>query len=237
MALHPPRLAKADVAETDGAPGEDGAQTAQRQQPGEQNLLGRRCRDERQKANGRGEEDCHQGPPALVNVRQHLRRLLLFRERGQRPRRAVDGRVADGENGDHDDRIHDRVEARDARVGDRDDKRRRVRVARRAADETAIVIGYQETHEGEGNDVEETDAPEDLLHGSGKRLARVGRLGRTEADEFGAGKGEGGGHEDGAKTFEAVVEGTGVLPVAFTDIGPVRATANIEDYPQNAAQC
>ena len=58
------------------------------------------------------------------------------------------------------------------------------------------------------------DSPEDLLDSGWQGLGRIMRLGCCQTDKLGAGKGEGGCHEDVAEALEAVVERAWVLPVA-----------------------
>ena len=108
-----------------------------------------------------------------------------------------------------------------------------MRVVVAGADEARVVVGDEKTDNGEGDDVKEADAPEDLLDGRGEGLTRVAGLCGGETDQFGAGKGEGCGHEDGAEAFETVVEGAWVGPVFTTDVGAVWAAANVEDNAEN----
>ena len=68
----------------------------------------------------------------------------------------------------------------------------------------------------------------------GEGLAGVGCFGCGETDEFGAGKGEGGGHKDRAEAFEAIVEGAGDMPVAAADEGSAGSSADVEDDAKNA---
>jgi hypothetical protein len=97
-----------------------------------------------------------------------------------------------------------------------------------------VVVRDQQADEGQGDDVEEGDAPKDLLDGGGEGLARVLRLGRGEPDKFGAGEGEGRGDEDGAYAFETVVEGAGVVPKATTDVAVIGEAANVDDDAEEA---
>ena len=233
-ALHFPGLAEADVGQADGAPGEDGGEAAEGEHPGEGVVLFGGSGEVGEEAEAGGEEDGHERTAALVDVGEDPRRLVLLGEGGKGAGGAVDGGVADREDGDHDDDVHDRVQALDAGVEDGDDEGGGVGIGRVSADEASVRVGHEEADENEGDDVEEADAPEDLLDRCGEGLAWVGGLGRCEPDELGAGEGEGSGHEDGTKTFEAVVEGAGVGPVFATDIAAVGATSDIEDNSEDA---
>ena len=227
-------MAEADVREADGAPGEDRRKAAEGEHPGEGVVLFGRGGEVGQQAEARGEEDGDEGPAALVDVGEHAGCLVLLGEGGEGARGAVDGGVADGEDGDHDDYVHHRVEALDAGVEDGDDERGGVCVGRVGADESGVGVGHEEADEDERDDVEEADAPEDLLDGCGQGFAGVGRLGGGQADELGAGEGEGCGDEDGAEAFEAVVEGAWVGPVFAADVAAVGAASDVEDDAEDA---
>jgi len=72
-----------------------------------------------------------------------------------------------------------------------------------------------------------------LLDSRGEGLARVGGFSGGEADEFSTCKGKGGGDEDRAEAFEAIVEGAGVAPVAAADEGSVDSSTDIENDAEN----
>ena len=222
------------MGEADGAPGEDGRQTAEGEHPGEGVVLLGGSGEVGEEAEGGGEEDGDEGTAALVDVGEDPRRLVLLGQGGEGAGGAVDGGVADGEDGDHDDDVHDRVEALDPGVGDGDDEGGGVRVGGVGADEPWVCVGHEQADEDEGDDVEEADAPEDLLDGCGQGFARVGGLGGGESDELRAGEGKGRGHEDGAEAFEAVVEGAGVGPVFAADVAAVGAASDVEDDAEDA---
>lgn len=92
-----------------------------------------------------------------------------------------------------------------------------------------MVMRDQEADEGERNNVEEGDAPEDLFDGGGERFAWVNRLGGRKPNQLSAGKSEGGRDEDGAEAFEAVVEGTWVVPETAANVAVVRKAADVDD--------
>ena len=222
------------MGEADGAPGEDGRQTAEGEHPGEGVVLLGGSGEVGEEAEGGGEEDGDEGTAALVDVGEDPRRLVLLGEGGEGAGGAVDGGVADREDGDHDDDVHDRVEALDPGVGDGDDEGGGVGVGGVGPDEPWVCVGHEQADEDEGDDVEQADAPEDLLDGCGQGFARVGGLGGGESDELGAGKGKGRGHEDGAEAFEAVIEGAGVGPVFAADVAAVGAASDVEDDAEDA---
>ena len=74
-----------------------------------------------------------------------------------------------------------------------------------------------------------------MLDGRREGFAWVGRLGGSEADEFGSGKGEGCRDKNGAKAFEAVVECARVVPVTTTDISPARSATAVENDSEDAS--
>jgi hypothetical protein len=97
------------------------------------------------------------------------------------------------------------------------------------SEQAGLGVGYEEPDEGQGDDVEEADAPEDLFDSCGERFARVGRLGCCEADEFGAGEGEGSGDKYADEAFEAVVEGSGVRPVFSANVAAGGGAADVDN--------
>ena len=225
---------EADVREADAAPGEERGEAADGKHPGKSLFLGGGGGQIGEQAEGSGEHDGDKGPAAAIDVGEEAGRLVLLGEGGEGAGGAVDGGVADGEHGEHDDTVHDRVEALDAGVGDGDDKGGGARVVGVGADEAGVGVGDEQADEGQGDDVEDANPPEHLLYGYGERFARLGRLGGGKAYEFRARKGEGGRHEGGAQPFEAVVEGARRVPVLTTDIGAVRASGDIEDDAEDS---
>ncbi len=229
-----PGFAEADVREADGAPSQNRGKTGDGLHPGKCTVFGTGSREECEEAKGGGDDDGEEGAALAVDVGEEAGGLALVGEGGEGARGAVDGGVADGEDGDHDDDVHDGVEACDSGVVDGDDKGGGFGVRRELADEAGVGVGNQKADEGEGDDVEEADTPEDLLDRCGEGLAGVGGFGCGKTDEFGAGKGKGGGHKDRAEAFEAVVEGAGVLPVAASNKWSVGSSTDVEDYAENA---
>lgn len=73
----------------------------------------------------------------------------------------------------------------------------------------------EETDEGERQDVEQGDAPEDLLDRRRERPGRVLGFGSSETDEFSTGEGESSRDEDTTET-EEIGERARVLPSLST---------------------
>lgn len=161
--------------------------------------------------------------------------MALLGESGKGTRGTVDGGVTDREHGDHDNDVHDRWEGIDLGVVDSDDERRSGGIsAGSTVEEKGVVVRHEQADKRERDDVEEGDTPENLLDGCRERLARVCSLGGSKTDKFGTGEGEGRGHEDTAKTLEAVVECAGVVPVTAADVLTAGSAANIEDDTEDA---
>lgn len=226
VAMVRPRLAEADVAEADAAPGEERGEAGQRQQPvedggaiGVEVDVGEQTKDE-------DDGDAGEGPPRAVDVGEDLGGVALLGEGGEGAAAAVDARDADGDDGDEDDDVHEGVEAAEPGVLADEDEGACVDVAVGVgAEEVLVVRGDEQADEEEAEDVEEGDAPEDLLDGAGEGLDGVVSLSGGEADELGAREGEGGGDEDGAEAAEAVAEGARVVPEAGAPVLAVVAVA------------
>ena len=151
VALQLPGAPELDVAQADGGPVEDGGEA----RDGEHPVEGLRARvtarrdDVADEAKGGGEEDGDEGPARAVNVAEDFGRLAAVGERGERAGWAVDGGVADAEDGDHDDYVHDWGDYGDAGVLDGDDERGGVGVgAATAVEEIGVVIGDQAANDG-----------------------------------------------------------------------------------------
>ena len=148
--------------------------------------------------------------------------------------RTVNGGVTDGQNGNHDNDVHDRGQTLDAGVLNGNDEGRCVGISRRATgDETLGVVGNEEANQGKGYHVEEGNTPEHLLDSTGERLAGVGSLSGGQANQLCTGEGEGSIDEDTAKTLEAIVERTGVVPVASTDVATLGATTAVQNNSED----
>ena len=88
-----------------------------------------------------------------------------------------------------------------------------------------VGVRDKEADQRQRDDVEERNAPENLLDGSWQGLARIGRLGSREANQFCAAKSKGCSDEDRAEAFEAVVECAWMVPVFAADIATRGRTA------------
>lgn len=98
-------------------------------------------------------------------------------------------------------------------------------------------VGDEEADDGDGDDVEEGDAPEYLFDGCWEGFGGVVSFCCGETDEFGAGKGEGGCDEDVAEAFEAVVEGSWVSPVFTSYVAAVLGSAAVYYYAEDSMRC
>lgn len=116
-------------------------------------------------------------------------------------------------------------------ISNSDHERRGVGVGIAAAQQTRVVVSNQEASDGERDDVEQQDAPENLLDGLGQFDPRIPRLGGSQTNKFRAGEGEGGCDEDTAETFEAVVESTWFVPRASSEVSSIvtRHAAAVDD--------
>lgn len=156
--------------------------------------------------------------------------MALLGERGEGTGGAVDGGVADGEDGNHNYDVHDGWKAADAGVLNGDDEWTGLGVgAAGAVEELVVGVWDEETDDGEGDDVEKADTPENLLNRGWERLARVGGLSGGETDQLCTGESEGCCYEHGTKTLESVVECAWVAPVLTSDVTAIWSTAAGQD--------
>lgn len=124
VALDFPALAEANVCEADGEPGEDCGQGGEGEEPVEGLVLElTSCAgEEGEEAEGGGKGDGDEGTALAINVGEDARGLVLFCQRGEGTGGAVDGGVADGEDGNHDDGIEDGWKTLDPSILDGDDE-------------------------------------------------------------------------------------------------------------------
>lgn len=238
-ALHAPRVAEAQVGGAHAAPDEEVGQPGQRQQPVEHGGARGGLVDEGEEAEEDLEDHGGQGAAALVDVGETGRRHAVGGQRLEGAGAAEGGRVGDGEHGDADDGVHDGGQGADAREADGDDEGAVGRVGARGVEQVRVVRRHDQAQDEGVDNVEEEDAPEDLLGRFGQRLARVGGLGGGQADELGPAESEGCRHEDGAEAVEAVAEGAWVVPVAGADVAAVvggHAAAVDDDAEDDEAQ-
>jgi hypothetical protein len=104
---------------------------------------------------------------------------------------------------------------------DSNDEWRVSRARTRRQVQIRVVRWDDETHDKQRNNVEESNAPEDLLGSLGNSLAGIIAFSRSETNELSTSKGKGGYDENGAKALKAVLKRTGIAPVFTTNIAPM----------------
>lgn len=102
-----PGAAEADVAETDAAPGEEAGEAADGNEPVKDFALVLEVDEISEQAYGEGEEDGCEGAALAVDVGEDLGRVRLLCQRSESARCAKDGGVADADDGNEDDGVHD----------------------------------------------------------------------------------------------------------------------------------
>ena len=87
----------------------------------------------------------------------------------------------------------------------------------------------QQSNEGKGDDVKESDTPENLLNSGGEGLAGIGGFGGGETDQFGSSESESSRNKHTAEALEPVIEGSGVVPVRPSDVATLWSTPTVND--------
>lgn len=223
---------KSNVTETDGTPSEKRRHTRDSQHPGEGSALLSRGGNETDQTKDGLKDNTEQWSTLLVNVVEELRSHAGGSQSGQSSGRTENGGVTDGQDSNHDDNVHDRGQATDTGVLDGNDEWR-VTSSTVTHTQLGVVVRNKETNQKQGDKVEQGDSPEDLLDGLWHGLSWVDGLGSGQTDQFSTSESESGGDEDGTKTLEAVVEGTGVVPVLGTNVATLRATTTDQDDTQD----
>jgi hypothetical protein len=159
---------------------------------------------------------------------------VLFGKGSECARRAVNRGVADGKNGNHDDGVEYGGESFDSGILDSNNKRGCNDVGTVGVlQKTRVVVGNDQTDNGQGYDVEERNAPEDLLDGGGQRLSGIGSFRCSKTNQFGSREGKGCVDEDTTKALEAVVKGSWIAPELSANVAALGTATDVDDDPQN----
>ena len=210
-----PGVPESDVGEADAAPCEEGGKTGERHEPVEGDGTAGGEGHESQRRPGDDEDGGPQRTAGAVDVAEEAGSVTLLSKRTERARATVDTGEADGDDRQHDDDVGEVSKSNDAGALSNDDERRGGHIDVAASKKSGVVVVDEETNESKGQDVEQGDAPEDLLDRRRERLGGVLRFGCSETDELGTREGEGSSDEHSAESDKGG-ERTGVLPPLAT---------------------
>ncbi len=129
------------MGEANRSPSQNGGKTGDSLHPGEGAVFGAGSCEERKKPESGGDDDGADGAALAVNVGEEAGGLALICESGQGSGGAVDGRVTDGKDGDHDHDVHDRVKSCNSSIVDGNNEGGGLGVGRGLANETGVGIG------------------------------------------------------------------------------------------------
>lgn len=223
-----PCLSEADVGEANTTPNEQGANTGQSQQPVEDDTTGARgLVDESEKTEGDLEENAVQGTSGLVDVCKELRSHAARSQSLDGTGRAEGCGVGHTDDGNSDDSVHDRWQATNTGILDRDDEGRGLSVGTGGTEQVVRVAGNNQADDESTQEVEDHDTPEDLLGGLGEGLGRVGSLGSSKTAQLCSTEGKGCSREDGAEALEGG-ERTRVMPVVSSDISTLGCATAVD---------
>ena len=169
-----PCIPETNVGEADATPGEERSKTGKRLEPVEGNgstsIQGhegkwRPCEDE---------DGGPQRSASPVNVREEARSVTLLSKRTQCTRATVDTRETDGDDRQHNNDVGEVGESDDAGTLSNNDEGRCLDIDKGSiAEKFGIIMFDEQTNKSERQDVEQGDAPEDLLDCRRQRLRRV----------------------------------------------------------------
>lgn len=186
--------------------------------------------EEQARDEARGEH----GDPGDLEPREaseHSRGMAVCAEGEEQPRPGEEGVVAGRDDAREDDGVDEGAGDLGPGHGEGDGERRGVRGL---CVEAWVVVGDVEADHQRRQDVEEQDAPEDVLDDPRQHTRRVARLARRDGDGLGPAVGEGRRHEDGGETADATDKGRVTnVPVPATDVSVVRVTPDIDGYAQD----
>ena len=174
VTLNLPGLSESNVAHADGHPGEDGGKTRKGQEPVKDLTTVSGDVDIGDRSEDQDGDDRGQRSTGLVNVGEDSGSETGLGESGQGSRSGVDTRETDGENGDTDGGVDKVVETLDVGVGEDQDERRSLGVVtRRSGKKSLIIVGDQQSDQGQGRDVDQGDSRNRQKGGSSVRYARA----------------------------------------------------------------
>ena len=87
----------------------------------------------------------------------------------------------------------------------------------------------EQSNNGKGDDVEESDTPENLLNSRGEGLAGIGGFGSGQANQLGSSESESCRNKHTTEALEPVIEGSGVVPVCASYVSTLWSTPTVND--------
>lgn len=195
-----PCVPETDMGEANAAPGEECCQTGKRLKPVEGDRSTGIKSHEGKRRPCEDEDGGPQRSASTVDIGEEAGSVALLSERTQCTRATVNTRETNGDNRQHDDDVGEVGESNDTGALGNDDEWRRFHINHAAAQELRVGVLDEQTHKSERQDVEECDAPENLLDRGGQRSRRVFGLGSSEADELSTREREGSSDENSTET-------------------------------------
>ncbi len=129
------------MSEANRAPSQNGGKTGDSLHPGEGAVFGVGSCEESEETESGGDDNGKKGAALPVDVGEEAGGLALICKGGQSSRGAVNGRVANGEDSDHDDDIHDRVKSCNSSIVYGNDEGGGLGVRSGLAYKVGVVIG------------------------------------------------------------------------------------------------
>jgi hypothetical protein len=159
---------------------------------------------------------------------------VLFGKGSECARRAINRRVANGKHGNHNDSVKYGGESFNSSILDGNDKRGCNDVgAVGILQKTRVVVGNNQADNGKGYNVEQRDAPEDLLDGGGQRFSGIGSFRCSKTDQFSSREGKGCVDEHTTEALEAVVKGSWIAPKFSANVAALRTATDVDDNSQD----
>ena len=220
-----PSFAETDVAQADGAPGEKSSKTGERYQPVENDDTSGGHLHIAETSPCQDEDDGPERAAGTIDVSENLGGIALVGKRGQCTGATVNTGHTNGNHGNHDNDVHEAVETLETSILASNDEGGGVSTVSGGTQQARVIVLDEQTDEGKTKDIEESNTPEDLSNGTGKRLERIRCLGGSQTNELSTGEGESCSDEDRAETLEPVVERTRIVPIPCTVVFAVLAVA------------
>ncbi len=220
-----PCVAEANVGKTDGTPSEESRQAGEGLKPSEDFRPTRAQADKGHKAEKNDDDDGKERSAGLVNVGEDFGGISLLSQSRQGARSAIDGRDTDGQDRNKNDKVHKGIEPFQAGVLANKHKWRCLGIIVCSSSQQGLVaIVNEQADKEQTQNIEQGNTPKDLLDGAGQRPEGIRGLGGSKTNQLRTGKRERCRDKHRAEALEAILEGTGVVPVSCAPVFVVTAT-------------
>lgn len=187
-----PSLTEADMRQANGSPSEERSKTRQSDEPVEDDFTSSSQVHVTETAPCKNEDDRPERTSGAINVGEELGRITLVGKSSEGTRSTVNTRYTDGNDGDENDNVHERIITLQTGILASNDERRGVGTTSLSSEKALVIRADEQTDEEETEDVEpgysvstkriktkrhvmylQGNSPENLTNRTRERLERI----------------------------------------------------------------